>query len=211
MAPGETTRKLQLKPEQVSATGGLLRLSTLAPDRATWLAAQPATSMLLRRTASGFELFDVDLGRARPLAPGEDDAILGSDSARRLADWVPHGEWVAVADRGRGQEFRRVGEDPPRRFAGGLTPGESRVPVLFAGPVSPLAPTTEGTPEAYGLEDVAPTVAALLSARLPETSPLQGRGELAARLRWAPGLPPARRRHPLASCSPWAGAIRFRC
>ena len=192
MAPGETTRKLQLKPEQVSATGGLLRLSTLAPDRATWLAAQPATSMLLRRTASGFELFDVDLGRARPLAPGEDDAILGSDSARRLADWVPHGEWVAVADRARGQEFRRVGEDPPRRFAGGLTPGESRVPVLFAGPVSPLAPTTEGTPEAYGLEDVAPTVAALLSARLPETSPLQGRGELAARLRWAPGLPPAR-------------------
>jgi len=192
MAPGETTRKLQLKPEQVSATGGLLRLSTLAPDRAAWLATQPATSMLLRRAPSGFELFDIDLGRTRPLSPGEDDAVLGALSARRLADWVPQGEWVAVADRARAQEFRRVGEDPPRRFAGGLTPGESRVPLLFAGPVSPLAPTSDGDSVAFSLEDVAPTVAVLLSVRLPESSPLAGRGELAARLNWAPGLPPAR-------------------
>jgi len=200
LAPGEVARRLDVKPDALVSTGGLLRVAALAPDRVGWLALQPSTRVVLRRTATGFEVFDLDLVGTRPLRAAT-DAVEGDlppevDAAAlaRLAAWTPEGHWVAVADRANGHEFRRVGEDPPKRFAGGLGQRESTVPLLFAGPVAPLPPAEHDAQSLVRLEDVAPTVLALLGARVSaDAAPgLVGRTGLVDRLRWPAALPPAR-------------------
>lgn len=200
LAPGELARRLEVKPDAVVSTGGLVRVADLAPARVGWLALQPSTRVVLRRTATGFEVFDPDLERTRPLRaatetvegdmPTEVDAV----ALERLAAWTPEGHWVAVADRAGGHEFRRVGEDPPSRFAGGLGVRESTVPLLFAGPVAPVAQAERTGGGLVRLEEVAPTVLALLGVRVnTQAAPgLVGRVGLVDRLRWPATLPPAR-------------------
>ncbi len=130
--PGELMRDLRLKGDSVVPTGGLARFESIDPKMVKHLVDLPATAALLRREGALLSVWDPDLERLR--AYREEDA-LGPDFAPRLLSWLGDGEWVAIADRAKGHEFRRVGEDAAKVSYGGVTELESRTPFVFAGAV----------------------------------------------------------------------------
>jgi hypothetical protein len=156
--PGDVARALGLAPEAVVPTGGLLRVRGLPPEKARVLAELAPAREVVRRTATGLEIWDSDLGRSRGLLP---DELATDDARRRLTEWLADGEWAAIADRAGGHEFRRVGEDPARVGMGGLAASESLVPVVFAGAVPP------GPSRSIALTDVAPAILTLLGRDAP--------------------------------------------
>jgi hypothetical protein len=156
--PGDIARALGVAPEAVVPTGGLLRVRGLAAEKVRFLGELAPSREVLLRTAAGLEIWDAELGRTRALLP---DELTHDDARRRLADWLAVGEWVAVADRLGGHEFRRVGEDPVRVALGGLGEAESLVPVVFAGAVPP------GAPQRIAYTDIAPALLTLLGRETP--------------------------------------------
>lgn len=158
--PGDVARALGVTPDAVVPTGGLLRVRGLLAEKVRTLAEFAPTREVLHRTAGGLEIWDAELGRTRGLLA---DELTRADARGRLADWLAVDEWVAVADRAGGHEFRRIGEDPARVALGGLTDAETLVPVVFAGAVPP------GPARRIAYTEIAPAVLALLGRveRLP--------------------------------------------
>ncbi|MFN3202831.1 MAG: hypothetical protein ACE366_30845 [Bradymonadia bacterium] len=194
-----------LSPDNLQATGGLIRMTDLpkGADRpvAQVLAALPSTAMVLMRGMEGVSVFDPDLKAPRPLTQVEAEGY--PDLERRVLFFANPGDVIALADAEKGYVYLPPGRAPGRVRQGGATAAETDVAVVFAG--LPLRRTPPGALDQMPLEAVAPTLLDVLEVGAIKLGPDVEALSQAARLRPRYATPTSTR---WASCREAGDAAR---
>lgn len=161
-SPEALAKYLQIDVKQVRAMGGALWIDGLSPEATGRLAALEFNRAVFQRDPkAGVQIYDLDLKAMRAVHAAEFPDL--PDLPARLARVLPVGKTLALAHRGGGIDYQ-AGFEPAKVARGGADLAESRVPVLFAGPM------IRGTaPEQITLNEVATL---LRAARTGGTHPL---------------------------------------
>lgn len=169
---------LKLDPKGVHPAGGALRIESTDLALAQRIAELAFVRAVFLRDAKGLHLYDLDLKATRAVHPAEFADLPALPV--RVERALPVGQMLVLPVRAAGFDFQ-VGAQPAKVARGGAPADESRVPVIFAGPM-----IRGQAPEQVDLGAVAATLrAARTGADLPLWRALSTRGSPAKGTPWA--------------------------